>query len=84
MTKQERVEKLLENCEKGHHLWTYFQGNDVVNPLTFEVDPHIQTLLCFPNEVPQYRGCPICGRREVLSSEWKETDGGCCNEKSQS
>lgn len=81
MTKQERVEKLLERCEKGHHLWTYFQGNDIVDPLTFEVEPHMQTCLIFPEGVPQYRGCLICGKRETLSSEWKETEAGCCEVK---
>lgn len=81
MTKQERVEKLLERCEKGHHLWAYFQGNDIVDPLTFEVEPHMQTCLAFPGGVPQYRGCPICGKRETLTSEWKETEASCCKAK---
>ena len=84
MTKQERVEELLRRCEKGHHLWTYFQGNDVVDPLTFEVDSLMQTCLAFPDGVPQYRGCPICGKKEIMRTRWEDIEEGCYEQKASS
>jgi hypothetical protein len=68
-----RFESLLERCKNGKHIWKYWKGNDCVDRVTLE-PTGMSTLLAFVGEEPEYRGCPICGKREVLIKYWEDRD----------
>lgn len=64
-----------EQCvAKGGHFWKYWSGNNVVDPINFEIDNSCgSNLVYFPGVTPQYRGCPLCGRKEVLiPARWEK------------
>ena len=64
-----------EECvANGGHFWKYWSGNDIVDPINFEIDNSCgRKLGYYPDGEPQYRGCPLCGRKEVLiPARWEK------------
>lgn len=82
MMKEERLKALSDRCDKGQHVWRHYTGNDIVDGLTFEVDPCRKTCLHFEDgSSPQYKSCLICGKTETLANVWVDVITGKANDK---
>ena len=73
-----KTEELIEDecVAHGGHFWKHWSGNDVVDRKTFEIDNSFGSkCMYYPNGEPKYRGCPLCGREEVLKpAQWVQYD----------
>ena len=65
-----------EECvANGGHFWRYWRANTPVNKKTFEPDYSCGRYATYwPNGEPEYRGCPLCGRKEehIIIDKWEE------------
>lgn len=63
-----------ECINSGGHFWKHWSANTPVDPNTFEPDFSCGSYaVYYPNGEPQYRGCPLCGRIEILNpAQWTE------------
>lgn len=67
-----------EECVKsGGHFWKYWDATQGVNDITFELNG-FSYLAYYPNgNAPSFRGCPLCGRIEMLKpAQWEEYQKG--------
>lgn len=75
----EKIERKFteKECEEiGGHFWKYWNANDSIDEKTFEYSGYNYDVY-YPNGAPQYRGCPACGRIEILiPAQWEVCSHG--------
>lgn len=60
-----------EQCvEHGGHFWKYWSGKDQIDQKTYE-KTGVTYAVCFPKGTPNYRGCPLCGKKEIERHYWE-------------
>lgn len=73
----EKIERQFteEECvANGGHFWKYWRGNDHIDYKTFNIDYSMgRFAVYYPKGEPQYRGCPLCGRKEI--QRWEKING---------
>lgn len=80
----EKIERKFteKECEEiGGHFWKYWDKSMDVDKITFNPTGIINCVY-YPNGAPKFRGCPVCGRIEILvPAQWEEYSKGKNDEK---